>query len=187
MLGKKAREARRLEEEAKAAASGTTVVKGANSPAMIRLKKEFTEIELPGHAKIHLDNPDDLMNSKVTIDLTREECRWMGGKYTFRIECPFEYPHKAPKCTCETQIYHPNIDTKGAVCLNILRADWKPVLGINQVILGLIFLFIEPNPNDPLNHDAAKVLRENPGQFDRNVSTSLRGGNVDGISYPKFK
>ena len=40
-----------------------------------------------------------------------------------------------------------------------MRADWKPVLGINTVILGLIFLFIEPNPNDPLNKEASELMR----------------------------
>jgi ubiquitin-conjugating enzyme E2 M len=41
------------------------------------------------------------------------------------------------------------------VCLNILREDWKPVLDINAVVYGLIYLFYEPNPDDPLNHEAA--------------------------------
>lgn len=88
---------------------------------------------------------------------------------------------------CDTAIYHPNIDTQGNVCLNILRADWKPVLGVNPVILGLVFLFIEPNPNDPLNHDAARVLRDNPNQFATNVNRSMTGGTVDGIAYPRMK
>lgn len=39
------------------------------------------------------------------------------------------------------QIYHPNIDLEGNVCLNILREDWKPVLNINTVIYGLYHLF----------------------------------------------
>ena len=52
------------------------------------------------------------------------------------------------------QIYHPNIDLDGNVCLNILREDWKPVLDINSVIYGLIYLFYEPNPDDPLNKGA---------------------------------
>jgi len=52
---------------------------------------------------------------------------------------------------CETPIYHPNIDTEGNVCLNILRKDWRPVLDMNAVIYGMIFLFHEPNGNDPLN------------------------------------
>ena len=40
------------------------------------------------------------------------------------------------------QVYHPNIDLEGNVCLNILREDWKPVLSINSVIYGLQFLFL---------------------------------------------
>ena len=40
------------------------------------------------------------------------------------------------------QVYHPNIDLEGNICLNILREDWKPVLSINSVIYGLNFLFI---------------------------------------------
>lgn len=49
------------------------------------------------------------------------------------------------------QIYHPNIDLEGNVCLNILREDWKPVLNINSIIVGLQYLFLEPNADDPLN------------------------------------
>ena len=37
------------------------------------------------------------------------------------------------------------------MCLNLLRKDWKPVLDTQAVIHGLLFLFLEPNPDDPLN------------------------------------
>jgi len=74
----------------------------------------------------------------------------------------------------------------GNVCLNILRDDWKPVLGINAVILGLIFLFIEPNPNDPLNHEAAALMRDNPAKFKQNVRKTLQGGSFEGNNYEKF-
>lgn len=49
------------------------------------------------------------------------------------------------------QIYHPNVDLEGNVCLNILREDWKPVLNLNSVMVGLQYLFLEPNAEDPLN------------------------------------
>lgn len=49
------------------------------------------------------------------------------------------------------QIYHPNVDVEGNVCLNILREDWKPVLNLNSVMVGLQYLFLEPNAEDPLN------------------------------------
>lgn len=65
------------------------------------------------------------------------------------------------------QIYHPNIDVDGNVCLNILREDWKPVLDINAVIYGLIYLFYEPNPDDPLNREAAELLRTDIRKFEQ--------------------
>lgn len=37
------------------------------------------------------------------------------------------------------------------MCLNILRHDWKPVLTLGHVLFGLMTLFLEPNPDDPLN------------------------------------
>ena len=67
-----------------------------------------------------------------------------------------------------------------------MRDDWKPVLGVNAVILGLIFLFIEPNHADPLNLDAAKVMRENFTKFKNNVKQTLKGGSFEGNMYTKF-
>lgn len=59
-----------------------------------------------------------------------------------------------PFITPLTQIYHPNLDLEGNVCLNILREDWKPVLNLNAVMVGLQYLFLEPNADDPLNKGA---------------------------------
>jgi len=46
------------------------------------------------------------------------------------------------------------VDLEGNVCLNILREDWKPVLNLNSVMVGLQYLFLEPNADDPLNKGA---------------------------------
>lgn len=46
------------------------------------------------------------------------------------------------RVTFVVQVFHPNIDLDGNICLNILREDWKPVLSINSVIYGLQFLFL---------------------------------------------
>jgi ubiquitin-conjugating enzyme E2 M len=89
---------------------------------------------------------------------------WTGAKYHFTFVIPALYPHEPPKVTCRTKIYHPNINLEGAVCLNILREDWKPVLDINAVIYGLIYLYYEPNPDDPLNREAADLFRTDRSQ-----------------------
>ena len=148
---------RRKEEELK----GPTLVKQKStqdkSAADLRLEKDFQELDLPSNVTLRVINPPDLKIFELMFDLSKEDSLWRGGKYKFTVTVDSEYPHKPPKVHCDTPVYHPNIDTEGNVCLNILRADWSAVLGVTPVILGLLFLFIDPNPNDPLNKDAAKV------------------------------
>lgn len=43
----------------------------------------------------------------------------------------------------------------------------------------------EPNHEDPLNHDAAAVLRDNPKQFEANVKRAMYGGFVGQTSFPR--
>ncbi|MED6287984.1 NEDD8-conjugating enzyme Ubc12 [Characodon lateralis] len=107
---------------------------------------------------------------------------YKGGKFVFSFKVGQGYPHDPPKVKCETMVYHPNIDLEGNVCLNILREDWKPVLTVNSIIYGLQYLFLEPNPEDPLNKEAAEVLQTNRRLFEQNVHRSLRGGYV-GATY----
>lgn len=74
------------------------------------------------------------------------------------------------------QIYHPNVDLEGNVCLNILREDWKPVLNLNSVMVGLQYLFLEPNADDPLNKGIRTfsfTLRE-PTSFSRGCRRSTQ-------------
>jgi ubiquitin-protein ligase len=71
------------------------------------------------------------------------------------------------------QVYHPNIDWEGHVCLNILRADWRPVLSLNSVIYGIMTLFlvcanalrcammVAAVHTDPIPYDALNALAIN--------------------------
>lgn len=62
---------------------------------------------------------------------------YKGGSFKFTFAINSNFPHEPPKVKCTQTIYHPNIDLEGNVCLNILREDWKPVLNLNAVIVGL--------------------------------------------------
>lgn len=111
---------------------------------------ELPELYVIPQCKLTTDK-NDIMNFKglYTPD---SDSLWYGGKYEFTISVPDSYPFNPPKVMCNTKIYHPNIDFKGNVCLNILKEDWKPTLNVSTVIAGIYFLFTDPNPNDPLNH-----------------------------------
>lgn len=42
-----------------------------------------------------------------------------------------------------TRIFHPNIAKNGEICVNTLKKDWKPTLGLRHVLL--VSSFSRPN------------------------------------------
>lgn len=120
----------------------------------------------------------NLMDFDVLI--TPDEGIYKDGTFKFTINVPQGFPHEPPKVHCTQKIYHPNIDLEGHVCLNILRQDWKPVLSIESALIGLQFLFLEPNPNDPLNKEAATEFVDNRAAFKNSVRKAMSGGIVHG-------
>ncbi|GHJ87053.1 hypothetical protein NliqN6_3455 [Naganishia liquefaciens] len=165
-------------EEAAASAKPKT------SAAQIRVQKDLTELELPDTMKTHFPDPADLLNFELTI--TPDEGMYKNATFPFTVVISPNYPHQAPKVRCTKKIYHPNLDLEGNVCLNILREDWKPVLSLQSVMVGLQYLFLEPNPDDPLNKEAAEDLRRDRQAFARNVTTALKGGSIRGEKYDKL-
>ncbi|KAF3933188.1 hypothetical protein ABW19_dt0210299 [Dactylella cylindrospora] len=165
------------QQQAASAASGKKKV----TAAQLRVQKDLGELSLPSTMKTHFPDPDDILNFTLTIE--PDEGMYKGGSFLFDFTINQNFPHEPPKVLCKQKIYHPNIDLEGKVCLNILREDWKPVLNLNAVIVGLQYLFLEPNASDPLNKEAAEDLKTNREQFKRNVRTSMSGGYVRNVSY----
>lgn len=161
--------------------SGTSV----NRAGHIRVQKDINELDIPSSIEVTFPTADDLMHFEVM--LAPEEGYYKSGMFSFSITVPEDYPHKPPKVKCNTRVYHPNIDLDGNVCLNILRQDWKPVLTLSSILYGLQLLFLEPNPDDPLNKEAAKLLKRNTTEFQHNVTAALRGGYVAGVFFPSAR
>lgn len=167
----------RQEEAAQGGANAESKVPAAQ----LRLQKDITELDLPPSITMQFDKPGDLFHFKLHIK--PQQGYYQGGKFDFSVDISPDFPIEAPKIKCLNKIYHPNIDLQGNVCLNILRSEWSPALNLNSVIIGLNYLFSEPNPNDPLNKDAANVLVRSTSKFAENVVISMRGSRVDGENY----
>ncbi|KZT54111.1 hypothetical protein CALCODRAFT_21926 [Calocera cornea HHB12733] len=153
------------------------------SAAQIRLQKDLTELEEFKTMTTDFPDPADLLHFNLII--TPDEGFYKGGRFLFSFNISSNYPHEPPKVKCMQKIYHPNVDTEGNVCLNILREDWKPVLNLNAILVGLQFLFLEPNAEDPLNKEAAEELRRDREAFAKNAALSMRGGTIRGQTYER--
>lgn len=149
--------------------------------AYLRVQKDLSELSLPPNMETSFKDPEDLMNFELM--LKPDEGLYQGGKFHFSFAINASFPHEPPKVKCLDKIYHPNIDLEGNVCLNILREDWKPVLTLNSVMIGIQYLFVEPNPSDPLNKDAATSLVKDRNRFAREVTSSMRGGWVGDVRF----
>jgi len=95
--------------------------------------------------------PIDLSNKfkwSATI-IGPQDSPYLGGVFFLSIQFPQDYPSKPPKITFATRIYHPNIDSKGSIGLDILKSQWKPSLTISKVLNDICYLLKNPNPDDP--------------------------------------
>ena len=133
-----------------------------------RLQKELIEIEkdTPTNCSAGLINPNDLFTWQATI-IGPTETPYEGGMFNLKIYFPTDYPFKPPKITFETRIYHPNINSNGEICLDILKTQWSPALSITKILLSICSLLADPNPNDPLMPEIAKIYKTNIEDFNR--------------------
>ena len=103
---------------------------------------------------------DDLFHWEATI-LGPEKTVYEGGIFQLNILFPANYPFKPPKIKFNTTIYHPNINSSGGICLDILKDNWSPALTISKVLLSICSLLNDPNPDDPLVPDIAEQYVKN--------------------------
>ena len=135
--------------------------------ALRRITKELKDLETDPPVNCSAGPiGDDLFKWRATI-LGPVDSPYDGGVFFLDIKFPPEYPFKPPKVRFETPIYHCDINDKGYTCLDILADNWSPALTISKVIASIMSLMTDPNPDDPLKPDIAKLYNTNRKEHDR--------------------
>ena len=144
---------------------------------MTTVKRIRTELD-----KIQRDPPSNCSAGPANDDLFKWEATiigpvdtvYEGGIFKLDILFPERYPFKPPKIKFRTRIYHPNINSSGGICLDILKDQWSPALTISKVLLSICSLLDEPNPDDPLVPEIADEYVNNRNVYNDTARTWTR-------------
>ncbi|GFN81933.1 ubiquitin-conjugating enzyme e2 4 [Plakobranchus ocellatus] len=105
-------------------------------------------------------------HSHNNINLQDPDSAYADGTFYLSIHFPTDYPFKPPKISFTTKIYHPNIHSNGSICLDILRSQWSPALTVSKVLISITSLLTDPNPDDPLVPEIARVYKTDRNKYE---------------------
>ncbi|XP_014801789.1 PREDICTED: ubiquitin-conjugating enzyme E2 T [Calidris pugnax] len=134
-----------------------------------RLKRELSLLTTeppPGITCWQNGNQLDNLHAQI---LGGADTPYEKGIFNLEIVVPERYPFEPPKIRFLTPIYHPNIDSAGRICLDVLKLPpkgaWRPALNISTLLSSIQLLMAEPNPDDPLMADISSEYKYNKQLF----------------------
>jgi len=60
---------------------------------------------------------------------------YAGGVFRIKLALGKDFPQAPPKAFFLTRVFHPNVANNGEICVNTLKKDWRPDLGIKHILL----------------------------------------------------
>ncbi|XP_074888585.1 ubiquitin-conjugating enzyme E2 G1 isoform X1 [Buteo buteo] len=149
-------------------------------------QKELNKNPVEGFSAGLIDD-NDLYRWEVLI-IGPPDTLYEGGVFKAHLTFPKDYPLRPPKMKFITEIWHPNVDKNGDVCISILHEPgedkygyekpeerWLPIHTVETIMISVISMLADPNGDSPANVDAAKEWREDRnGEFKRKVARCVR-------------
>ena len=136
--------------------------------SLIRIKRELLDM---------IANPSKMERAEPWGD--EELYKWMctifgpkgspyeNGLFYVSIILPQTYPFQPPKVQFTTKVFHPNVNAKGQLSLDILGTNWSPPLTISKILSSLSDLLENPDPDDPLVPEIAKLFKVDRCKFNQ--------------------
>ena len=165
--------------------------------AMEILSKELERLQNNDDlgASVGLVDDEDLFSWSVIFE-GPPDTLYEGGFFKALLKFPEDYPNNPPEMKFVTEMWHPNIYPDGKVCISILHppgedefnemetADerWRPIIGVESIIISVISMLNDPNLDSPANIDAAKNFKENKESYLKKVK-KLTQLSVESLGY----
>jgi ubiquitin-conjugating enzyme E2 G1 len=147
------------------------------------LKKQLVELsKVQESFSVGLVDENDFFKWAVCFT-GPEDTLYEGGFFKAILTFPEDFPQSPPEMKFTTDMWHPNIYPDGKVCISILHPPgddpfneqekaeekWRPVLGVEQILISVISMLNDPNADSPANIDAGVEFRKSPDEYNKKV------------------
>jgi ubiquitin-conjugating enzyme E2 G1 len=169
-------------------------------PLSLSLSQNSGDVTAPSFSFVSelAKNPIDLVSVGLTDESNVHDWEilimgpdgtlYEGGFFKARLVFPKDFPNKPPTMTFQSEMWHPNIYKNGEVCISILHDPgedphnshetaeerWRPILGVEQILMSVISMLSDPNDESPANLDAAIQWRNDRAGFKKKVRQCVR-------------
>lgn len=142
------------------------------APHVIRqVRRELMDLvrNPPEGLKVHM-NDADVTDIQATLD-GPQGTPFSGGQFKIRLVLSKDHPSSPPKGYFQTRIFHPNVaPDSGQICVNTLKKDWTPDVGLLRIFLTIKCLLIVPNAESALNEEAGRLLLDHYSEYEQRAS-----------------
>lgn len=146
--------------------SGSMSHTALSPTAARRLLHELAALHKEAHKDEHVvelgpsgEAGEDLSEWRAVLVPSRSG-PYAGGRFILTIRVPATYPLHPPVISFATRIFHPNVHWRtGELCLDVLQNQWTPVWTLQSACTAIVALLDDPEPDSPLNVDAANLAR----------------------------
>lgn len=136
---------------------------------------------------VGIDDTEDIYNWDILI-MGPDATLYEGGFFKAQLIFPTDFPNMPPTMKFISEMWHPNVYEDGKVCISILHPPgedamnaqespderWRPILGVEQILVSVISMLSDPNDESPANLDAAVQWRNDRPAFKKKVRQIVR-------------
>ncbi|KAK9367106.1 ubiquitin-conjugating enzyme/RWD-like protein [Lipomyces kononenkoae] len=137
----------------------------------------------------------------VAVMVLNRESIYYGGYFKAEMRFPLDYPFSPPSFRFLRPFFHPNVYPKdGGLCISILHPGedatsgeapserWSPAQSVESVLVSILSLLEDPNPDSPANVDASVAWRCDREKYNNIVRRQVEKSKEDipaGFKFPE--
>ncbi|KAF9764959.1 putative ubiquitin-conjugating enzyme E2 7 [Nosema granulosis] len=155
---------------------------GEGNRSLIFIANEYGKIQKKANDHFSVGLIDDNFYTWEVLIFGPRDTPFENGIFRAKMIFPVNYPEAPPTFRFISEMWHPNIDREGNVCISILHNPgedvygyeslgerWMPVRHPESVIISITSLLSAPNCDSPANIDAAHDYKNNPEVYRKKV------------------